>query len=176
MPIGGIDLGFKGAIVVISDDGKVVNQLPMPTIKVIINKKERDAYDVGAIIQIALLTLSRCDMVYVEKVQPVMAKFGASSGSSNFHLGFCLGMFQTALESFKVKYQLVKPKEWQKTFGIVRPEEDDKWTTKGAAYEVAKRMFPDAQLTTKRGRVLDGISDALLIAEWGRRNLGRATI
>jgi len=167
----GIDLGFSGAIAVISSEGKVVDIQEIPTLKVIINKKERNAFDVSACSMLVFNLLSTCDMVFVEKVQPVMAKFGASSGASNFHLGYCLGMFQMAMETMKVRYELVKPKEWQKHFGIIRPKDDDKWNTKGAAYQVAKGLFPDAELTTKRGRVLDGRSDALLIAEYGKRKI-----
>ena len=165
----GIDPGFSGAIAVI-EDGKTLYTFDMPTVEIMVGKKQRQAYDVTALATL-LLTLNNCDMAFVEKVAPVQAKFGSSSGSSNFHLGYCLGMLQTALECTPIRYELIKPKEWQKHFGIVRPEDDKKWNTKGAAYQVAKGLFPDAELTTTRGRVLDGRSDALLIAEYGKRKL-----
>ena len=170
MIIGGVDLGFNGAIVTINPD--LVSVLDMPTFTTMKNHKERRAYDISVIQKIFDCSLKSCDYVFVEKVQPVMAKFGGTSGASNFHLGFGLGVFQSMLECYKIKYELVPAKEWQKYFGVVRPKDADKsWETKGPVYETAHRLFPTVELATPRGRLLDGRSDALLIAEWGRRRV-----
>lgn len=50
-----------------------------------------------------------------------------------------------------------------------------KWTTKRPVYELAHKLFPVIELATKRGRILDGRSDALMIAEYGRLEVKEQT-
>ena len=70
----------------------------------------------------------------------------------------------------KLSFTFVSAQKWQNHFGVSKPRgSKELWNTKTKAYKIATKLFPKAQLTTKRGRVLDGRSDALLIAEYGRR-------
>jgi len=166
----GVDLGFSGALSVIDENG-VLSLEEMPTIQTVVSGKNRKAYDVGALIKF-FSSLDGGTIVFIEKVSPVMAKFGASSGAANFHLGYGLGAVQAILETLKIRYELVTPITWQKHFQVNKPRGAKDWDTKGAAYTQARALFPNAELTTQRGRVLDGRSDALLIAEYGRRKYG----
>lgn len=60
----------------------------------------------------------------------------------------------------------VTPKKWQKFIGV---------TAKGDAIkknvaEIAARLYPNAQLHGPRGGLLDGRSDALMIAHYAAYN------
>lgn len=170
--IAGIDLGFKGAFSIIDASGKSIKVIDMPTYTIEKSDTERDAYDIIKISNIVRIELSVCSVVFIEKLQPVSSHFSGISGSANFHMGFGLGLIQGLLEHTKVPYQLVRAKEWQKHFGVVKPKKSvEKWSTKAPVYEIAHRLFPDVELTTQRGRIIDGRSDSLLIAEYGRRSL-----
>ena len=166
--IAGIDSGLKGAIAVI-EGPKVVRIQDFPTYKTVINKKERSVLDLVKLVPM-IQDLSSCECVFLEKLQPFANP--KSSFSANFSLGYCRGVLEAFLLIFKVRYEYVTAIEWQKSFGVVRPKGDKKWKTKGPVYGIASKLFPEAELVTPRGRLLDGRSDALLIAEWGKRQLG----
>ena len=75
------------------------------------------------------------------------------------------------LESLYIPYQTVTAPKWQREMCGTLPK--DRKQRKAAIGEWARRRWPQAELTGPRGRLLDGRSDALVIAEWGRlRNLG----
>lgn len=168
--IGGIDLGLKGAVAVIGDGAPVL--IDMPTYETVINKKKRNLYDLNKVVDIVKEHLTKCECVFLEKVQPI--GIPGTTPSANFWLGYGRGIFEALLLQYKIRHEYVSSKDWQKSFGIVKPTDKElakKWATKGPALEVARRLFPGAELTTERGRVLDGRSDALLIAEYGKRQL-----
>lgn len=159
----GIDIGLHGAIAIIDSNMQVRNLIDMPLLKIQKGKKIRSVYDISELKQ-WLSTYDERFIFYIEKSHP----FPKINSQANWLLGygFCLFDFGLLLEGYK--YEVVSAKTWQKAFfqGLGRSSSD---TTKSLSYQVATRLFPSAELTTKRGRVLDGRSDALLIAEYGRR-------
>lgn len=172
MKIAGIDLGLSGGIAIIKSD-RVHSIIDIPVLSTVINNKERNVYDVIEIIKI-FNELQTCNFVFVENVQPINSP--NSSKGANFSQGYAKGLFEAMLISLNIKHEFVRVQDWQKHFGIVKPNDKvlaKKWTTKGPVYITAIRLFPDAtqHLSTVRGRVLDGRSDALLIAEYGRRKV-----
>ena len=86
----------------------------------------------------------------------------------NFKLGWSLGRIEQMLHGAGAKYQLVKPQQWQKEYGI-----SNKDKSKSQSIETAKRLFPGVNLrrTEKCTKDHDGFADALLIAEWRRRHM-----
>jgi len=175
MRVMGIDLGFRGAIAIMDEDYLDVKD--MPTQKIEVNKKERVKLDVPKLCSIMSTELPHVECVFVEKVHPIMVTFGQGSGASNFHLGYCLGVMEAILNQYclykgVMKYVLITPQEWQKYFGIKKPKGDKNWNVKVKAFEVAKKLFPTVELATKRGRILDGRSDSLLIAKYGKERYG----
>lgn len=104
------------------------------------------------------------DRVYREDVHSL---FGMSA-KSNFGFGRNLGIVIAIAEivsrgKFPVK---VTPKVWQKFIGV---------TVKGPAIkkqvaEIALQLYPTANILGKRGGLLDGRSDALMIAHYGLCN------
>ncbi len=103
-------------------------------------------------------------MVFIEKVH-AMPKQGVSS-SFNFGTGF--GLWIGICAGLGLRYELVTPQRWQKEMLAGMQGGKD------ASCIRAQELFPEADL--KRGprskKLHDGRSDALLIAEYGRRTYG----
>lgn len=162
----GIDIGLDGAIAVLDDDNSI-ELFDMPVIEIVTNKKLKSGkykvkreYDIHAIVRI----LKHYDSdskttVYIEKVHSMPAQGVASTFTFGVGLGIIIGLV-TALN---LAYQLVTPQAWKKDLlaGMQKG--------KGASVVVGQRLYPEAELTTPKGRKLDGRADALLIAVHGRR-------
>jgi len=159
----GIDPGLQGAIARITPGGKFLDAHDMPTVTIKIGKRIKRIYDIVKLSEV-MSQLSLDDIVYVEKTQalPPGIRVQASWG-----LGKCEGLLEGMLAIRKIPYEFVKPQVWQKHFGITKAKGDKKVQS----YMIACQLFPEAVLATPRGRKLDGRSDALLIAEFGRRHL-----
>lgn len=96
-------------------------------------------------------------MTAVEKVH-AMPKQGVVS---TFNFGANYGWWIGALDAFSLRFIEVSPRDWQK--GIVPRK---KTPSDKPSLEVARRLFPDAELHLKKHH---GRADALLIADWLRR-------
>ena len=89
------------------------------------------------------------------------------SARSNFSFGKNLGIVTTIAELMAGQLpKTVTPKIWQKYIGV---------TAKGKAVKkqvakIAQYLYPQAELHGKRGGLLDGRSDALMIAYYGLHN------
>lgn len=101
------------------------------------------------------------DVVYLEDVHSL---FGMSA-KSNFSFGRNLGMVMTIAQIITrgSETQYVTPKVWQKFIGV---------TVKGQAIkpqvaQIAQSLYPKAIIHGKFGGLLDGRSDALMIAHYG---------
>ena len=98
----------------------------------------------------------------IEKVNP----FYKSSAKSAFTFGCNFCSWQAILACFHVPYEFITPRKWQKEMFDSAKRLDD---TKKQSFERASRLFPNIELKTKRGKILDGRCDALLLAELCRR-------
>lgn len=168
----GIDPGKHGAMAMINGDS--VSVQPIPTI--LGGKGARVEYDLVMIrnwlvmaksftLEVMAKSLNVQDIwVYVEKAQPLPKSFGG--GIANFERGRCTG-WAWMLTALSIPYQLVPPRTWQKVMFAGTPGAD----TKQRSIIAAQRLYPDVSLLrTERSRKPDhGMSDALLIAEFGRR-------
>ena len=100
-------------------------------------------------------------------IEDIHSMYGMSA-KSNFSFGRNLGMVTTIAEIIKVMPPFtVTPKVWQKFIGV---------TAKGKAIkkqvaQIASGLYIKAELHGKRGGLLDGRSDALMIAHYGLHNL-----
>ena len=99
-------------------------------------------------------------MACVEKVGAMPGQGTVSMFSFGQSFGFILGV----LTAFGIPYQLVPPRKWKAEYGLLN-------TQKQASVDVAKRLFPEVSfLPTERCRKeSDGMSDAVLMAEYARR-------
>jgi hypothetical protein len=88
------------------------------------------------------------------------------SAKSNFSFGYNLGVVTTIAIASNVMVDKVTPKKWQKFIGV---------TVKGDGIKkdvaaIATRLYPDAHIYGPRGGLLDGRSDALMIAHYAAYN------
>lgn len=102
------------------------------------------------------------------RVLCVLEHVGAMPGQgsvSMFNFGANFGFIRGLLAANRIPYELVRPQKWKKVFSCT--------SDKNTAVEVAKRLFPslDLRRTPKCKGPHDGICEALLMAEYGRRVL-----
>jgi len=162
----GIDTGLSGAMVLIDQELNVLQVVANPIIVIDRGTKLSREYDVTAIRNFFMDFNAEEVYVVIEKTYPRPVKFGGSA-AANWYLGAGYMMFVAMLAYGGFKYQVVDPRTWQAAMfkGL------GKGNSKMLSYQVAGRLFPKAELTTKRGKVIDGRADALCIAEWGRRQI-----
>ena len=159
-PVGGIDVGLSGGIALVSADGSDYEVHDMP---ILMNGSKKD-YDLPAIR--ALLhgyrkRYGKDILFYVEKVS-AMPKQGVTS---MFRFGMGYGIAQMAVIGAEHRMGLVRPQTWKGS--LLR----DMAKTKGASCSVAHQLFPQASIHGSRGGMKDGRCEALLIAEYARRQL-----
>jgi len=162
----GVDPGLKGAVAVISHEKYDVYDIPVigvqktTKIKTMVDLqkleelikdiKEKYSYSEEQAIQFE---------AWVEDVH-AMPMQGVCS---MFSMGRTLGNIEMILTAFDIPINWVSPQKWKKE--VIFGAGSDKLIS----IDKAKELFPKCELETKRGRLLDGRSEALLIAEYGRR-------
>lgn len=162
----GIDPGKKGGIAIISEDRSMYAYYAIPLIK----GKEID------ITKLSEIFLSIIETYHVANVciEDVHSIFGASA-KANFQFGWCVGYLQGMVAAYQLPFIKVKPKDWQKEMwegvSLIKKLGSTKTDTKATSLIAAQRLFPgDKFLATPRSSTPhDGIYDALLMAEYGRR-------
>ena len=95
----------------------------------------------------------------IEKVNP----FYKSSAKSAFTFGGNFFAWQMLLTCLEIPYDFVTPRKWQKLIYDSAKKLDN---PKQQSFERASRLFPRVELKSKRGKILDGRWDALLIARY----------
>ena len=140
----GVDPGKNGGIAIIDSDGVIA--FPF--------SEERLLIELDGIAQ-----EYEC-ICYLEHVH-AMPKQGVSS---TFNFGMNFGFIQGVLKAYSIPYELVTPRKWKKEFSCT--------SDKNTSIEVCKRLFPNVNLkaTDRCRKDHDGIAEALLIAEYGRRH------
>lgn len=95
----------------------------------------------------------------VEHVGP-MPKQGVTS---TFKFGQNFGWIQGMLYAMNIPFELVRPQKWKKMFSCT--------SDKNTSISVAQRLFPNVPLfaTPRCRKPHDGMAEALLMAEYGRR-------
>jgi crossover junction endodeoxyribonuclease RuvC len=102
------------------------------------------------------------------KVTTCLEKVGAMPGqgvTSMFNFGKNVGFIEGVLSANYIPYQTVPPQKWKKEYSIS--------SDKNKSIEVCKKLFPSVNLkrTDKCKKDHDGMAEALLMAEYARRNL-----
>lgn len=142
----GIDPGTSGALAMISEGREAK----------VLSWDSEDYKNALAAISVANEHAIAC----LEKVS-AMPKQGVT-GMFNFgkNYGHIIGL----LEANGIPYELVTPQKWQREFSV---------TDKNSSIEVCKRLFPAVSLRKNQRckKDNDGMSDALLMAEYARRRL-----
>ena len=147
----GIDPGKKGGIAYINTSNHYTNTVP---------------YSNETLIQLCT------DIFYgtadCQDIVCCLEKVGARPGQgvvSMFSFGQSVGYIKGVLESFRIPYQEITPQKWKREFGLN--------SEKAASAEVCRKLFPEISLlaTPKCKKPHDGMTEALLMAEYARRKL-----
>lgn len=157
----GVDPGLNGALVLLSEQGEVLQKHVMPLVG--------DELDLVTL-NVLMAELSvKTRMAFLEEV-------GAHPGqgvSSMFTFGQVYGAIRCALAGARIPYRLVRPSVWTKAIGCQAPKDTPKEQRKKEAKvrtkQAAIQRFPGVSfLATDRSRVPhDGLVDAALIALYG---------
>ena len=161
MNIAGIDPGINGAIAVLDSEN--------PDSVELLDLKKNTIFEVFDWMEGEISSFSPGE-IWIEDIHSM---YGMSA-KSNFGFGKNLGIVTAIAEIFqgeapkkaKITIRTVTPKVWQKYVGV---------TAKGKAIKkqvakIAQYLYPQAELHGKRGGLLDGRSDALMIAYYGLHN------
>lgn len=157
----GIDNGVSGGIVALSPVAGCAPILsaPMPVQRAR-RGNEIDVREVGELLRDHELNRPEAVSVIIEEPVGSQSAHAAASMAGSFHAlrGF--------LETSGFRWHRITPQSWQR---VMIPGKGD---TKARALEAARRLWPaETWLASDRSRVPhDGIIDAALIAEFGRRS------
>lgn len=146
----GIDVGTKGQICALRADNNVAF-LPTTTQPLLM----LDWFKTIA---------EECN-VMITVVENVHAIFG-SSAKSTFSFGYNAAVVEIIPLAAGLSVAKVNPKQWQKVIGL-------KTTTKGKAIKkevasICQKLYPKVSIYGARGGLLDGKSDALMLAHYAK--------
>lgn len=156
----GIDPGASGALAILSGREPVV--FDCPTVQIKVGSKYRTRCDPNGMARLldAVLGLRNAH-AFIEKVH-ANPKQGVSS---MFTFGEAFGLWRGILAALRIPHTMVTPQAWKK--GMMRGMTTEKDSSRARAME----LWPDMYEQLKRKKD-DGRAEALLIAEYGRRELG----
>lgn len=146
--IGGIDPGKRGAIVLLSPNACM--KFLLENMTYVMFKK--------------IMEEAKPDHIYLEKAQVM----GGENARAMFSYGTGYGKLIGWIDSLFIPYTLVAPVTWT----TVMHKGCTGIDPKKKSLQAAQRLFPliDLRATERCKNAHDGFVDALLIAEYGRRN------
>lgn len=156
----GCDPGLSGALALLSDEGTVFWCRDMPTLRATRSRREID----GPAIVEMLSAWHRSEglrmTIELPGVRPMQ------HAASGIKTGISWGRIVGIAEALAIPYQIVSPQRWQKAILGDVP----KGCSKDMARAMAQRLWPQAELGNRKTQ---DRSDALCLAEYGRRLWGR---
>lgn len=156
MKVIGIDPGKRGGIAVLSLIGEVLRLERMPE-------------NLNRLIEVLESEREGLLRVFFERQQP-MPKQGVLS---MFNLGKHYGEIRGVLVAMNISFEEVVIQRWKREFGLNGRGLKSKERKKKAVEKVCE-LFPEVRESVERH---DGLAEALLIAEYGRRLLvGRGEV
>ncbi len=161
MLIVGIDPGKTGALAVINDEGELVSRQPFPLVE--------GTLEPGPVFQM-FQEVADC-WQFQNSIYAFIEKATAMKGqgvSSTFKFGMNYGFVRMAVAAMGWKHELVHSSRWTK---VMHTGVDSKLESKKKSGIAIQRLFPgESFLTTERSKKPhEGVVDAVLIAEYGRR-------
>lgn len=157
----GIDNGLDGGMAFLEE--KRLQVFPLPVTKAGKGRK----LDLLVIERLVRVESPNC-FVLLEEPEP-----HAPAASALRSLWYGFGQLEALLTVLRVPFLPIKCRTWQREF-FTRPQmaKGEKFDTKAAALVAAQRIWPrhDWRATERSLKFHDGMIDAALIAEFGRRN------
>jgi crossover junction endodeoxyribonuclease RuvC len=152
----GVDPGLTGALAVLSTDGSLELVADLP----IVRDRSLAWVDGGALQSMLLGAIGgRQSRAVIERVSAMPRQGVASS----FQFGVGFGSILSVLQALHIRIEFVTPVVWKKSYGLSKD--------KHASLHKARLMFPTVELHLAKH---DGRAEALLIADYGRRILGKS--
>ena len=171
----GIDVGQKGALAVLNVHGSVVDTFLLPHKKIVLTestKRVTSLLDVSEIKSRVFPILTGKELIVTMEQIFVMHKAGINSAIT---AGINYGRLWATIENICEYINIVNANKWQKS-KIMRnlmkelPKPSSSSDTKSTSIALATHLFGGDVLIPKGKKVpQDGISDALLLAEYTRR-------
>jgi len=175
----GVDVGNKGAIVLMNEGQKIIDLILMPTFEIQFGKSEKNKkrnYTDNLKVYDFLLKYSRMGYEMVFGLEII---FPGRSSYSAMNAGIAYGLLWASLEHFG-KLEFFTPQEWFTDTVKAYPHILPKIDRTGLEKFEEKKIIPigltrhffgnDIMLPTKRTtRPNDGIADAIWIADYVRR-------
>ena len=151
----GIDPGLSGALAFLGDGEAVLYDMP-------VQNKGKGGHEIDMPALVALLRDLAPGIVVIER-QQTRTRDGKVQA---FTTGLGFGALRMACVALGLPHELPTPQAWKKAMlAGETPDENPKVTS----LRVARRLFPLADLGPKKDA---GRAEALLIAEYGRRQAG----
>lgn len=159
----GIDPGCSGALVILHDDGEIVDTLLMPTIKVGTKSRVNGAAIAGWLQGHRIDHALEPWHAYLEQVN-AMPSGGPGSKrtmgtASAFTFGHAAGLVEGVVTGAGIPLTLVTPQAWKKKAGLIGQDKD-------AARSRAIQLYPGCRLLDLKGKG-QALADAILIARHG---------
>ena len=155
MNIIGVDPGLSGAVVHLCADGSIATY-PMPVVG-----KELDFGQLASLLRIPEGSYDK--HVFVERSQ-AFPKMGVCSA---FNYGASYWGVLAICAALRIPVTKVPPMKWHRALIVGKDG-----SPKDRALMACRQLFPEVELTVGKGRKAhEGVVDALLIAEYGRRTL-----
>lgn len=177
----GIDPGLDGGLVLIDEAGEILERHVIPVIEATKAKRKRDKKtgemkdSISKNRSIDTVALNRIFAEIKPKVSHVILESVASrpgmGAPAVFKFGRVFGFLEGLIVGHQLPYTMVIPAVWCRVIHAGIPGDDPKARSKIAL----GRLFPRADLRTtlESGNLSknahEGLMDALLLAEWGRR-------
>ena len=157
----GIDPGLDGGMAAVGESGAVLEHVVMPVHGA--KGKGKRLLDHAGVL--AFLRSFGADCALALEVQQAMPGQGVSS---MFQIGRGFGALEMAVLAAGHQLHEVRPQAWQKVMLAGTPAEME---SKARAAMVAQRLWPglDLRASPRCKGPHDGVVDALLLAEWMRR-------
>lgn len=152
----GIDPGINGGLAIVGGDSVITSVMPA-------TENELNVRELASFLMEHAPQIKHCVLEHVWS-QP-----GTAAGAS-FKFGKVNGLIEAVLVMLNIPYTMVIPRTWMK---VMHEGTSKSLDTKARGFLVCQRLFPDVNLIQPRCRKQhDGVSDALLMAEYCRRKHG----
>jgi len=163
----GIDPGAKGSLCLLDPCGDITfyfTPFAFNTTRPATGFKNPSTIDLFR----QLDTESVINPIVLVGIEDVHSLFGMSA-KSNFNFGRNVQAVTTLIHCLGMQYQLVQPKVWQKTIELIPGAyKGDPKGLKQAIATKALELYPGVTLYGPKGGLMDGRSDALMIAHYLR--------
>lgn len=157
----GIDPGKQGAICFLDPSFQLSYFISL-------DPSKHTSRDILATIEVQLEVADDC-VIALELVHSL----GGMSAKSNFTFGGMFWRAKTILDCLNITFELVTPKDWQQSVGVpAKKDRDPEDNIKKIVARMAHDLYPKAVIYGPRGGLMDGRSDALMIAHYLRLKHG----